>query len=176
MEIERGKLMGIAIRAMLEMQADCIRLFRDLDKSLGDLRPLLENLVTTNLGSSINAKQLFVAEYLFRLYAPVGQDYRVLGLNACFHNHPKRQFPEPIFLAANVQYDPAKPDRPEQLQRAWDPWSAYFDWSTDRSFGKALEVAPRRGTIEKIVVAAAPLYSIISIESAMKIINLVGLP
>lgn len=171
METERGKLMGIAIRAMLEMQADCIRLFRDLDKALDGMRPLLDNLVTTNLGSSINAKQLFLAEYLFRLYAPVGQDHRVLGLNACFHNHPKRFFAEPLFLAANVLYDPAKPDRPEQIQRAWDPWSAYFDWSTDRTIGKVLEVAPQRGTIQKIVVIAAPLYSLTSIEDAMNLVN-----
>jgi len=176
MESEYGKQLGIAVRAVLDMQADSIRLFRDLDKALDDLRPLLGNLVTTNIGSSINSNQLYLAAYLFRLYAPLGADHRVLGLNICFHAHPNRHFEEPYFLAANILYDPATPDRPEQLQRAWDPWSAYLDWNTDWSYGKALEIAPRRGTIEKIVVAAAPLYSVTSLEAAMRTINLVGRP
>lgn len=176
METEYGKQIGVAIRAVLDMQSDCIRLFHDLDKALNDLRPLLGNLVTTGNGSSINAPQLYLAQYLCRLYAPIGSEHHVLGFNICFHNFPKRQFPEPIFVTANVEYDPATPDRQEELLRTWDPWAAFLDWNSDSEFGKAIETSPRRGTIEKIVVAAVPLYSITSLEAALKVVDLVGIP
>jgi hypothetical protein len=178
METERGKQIGAAIRAVLEMQSDCIRLFRDLDKHLSDLQPLagMDNIVTTNLGASINAKQLFLAEYFFRLYSPTNASHRILGVNVCFHDHPKRHFSEPLFVVANSRYMDTKPDRAEELWRSWDPWAAWLDWTTDKEFGKALEVTHRRPTLEKIVVAAVPLFSITSLDDAVRIINLVGHP
>ena len=94
----------------------------------------------------------------------------------CLHDHPKRQFDEPIFIVGNVQYSPAVTDASDESWRPWDPWAAFFDWSADKAFGKALAVSPRRSTIEKIVVAAAPLYSITSLEAAIGTIDLVGKP
>lgn len=176
METDYGKQMGSAIGAVLDMQSDCIRLLRDLDKALDPIRPLMGNLVTSGNGSSINSPQLYLTQYLFRLYAPVNANYRVLGLNLCFHDHPHRRFPEPIFVVANAEYDPAVPDRQEELQRAWDPWSAFFDWNSERTLGKALATSPRRGSIQKITVAAVPLYSINSLSAAIETIDLVGRP
>ena len=176
MPTEKGVQMASAIRAVLEMQSDCIRLFHDLDKTLSDLHPLLGNLVTSWVGTSINSQQLYVAQYLFRIYAPHGKKDRILGVNVCFHDQPKRLFPEPIFVVANTSYIPEPPTREEELTRAFDPWSAYLDWAQDKSFGRALEVEPFRPTIQKIVIAAEPLFSITSLDAALHTIGLVGRP
>jgi hypothetical protein len=176
METEQGKQVGMAIQAVLLMQADCIRLFRDLDKTLNELRAISGNTVTAGTGYAISASQLYLPPLLFRRYAPPGAEHRVLGVNVCLHNHPKRLFDEPIFVVANVQYNPAAPDPNEESWRAWDPWAAFLDWNSDRAYGKALTISPRRSTIEKIVVAAASLYSITSLEAAIGIIDLVGRP
>ncbi len=177
-ETENGKLMGAAIRAILEMQSDCIKLFRDLDKELelNDLRAISGNTITTGLGSSITSPGLYLAEYLYRLYAPQHSKHHILGVNICFHNQEfRRYFPEPLFIAANVQYDSTQVDE-SLATRAWDPWAAFLDWNSDKSHGKVLDVSPGRATIEKIVVVAVPLYSIASIQAAIDTINLVGRP
>lgn len=166
MESDYGKQMSSAISAVLEMQEDCIRLFRDLDKALKDLVPLLGTAVTTGMGTTINKKELYIAQYLFRLYSPPKAKHRVLGVNICFHDHPKRRFPEPLFIAANTEYDAAAAEA-ELLQRAWDPWSAYLDWNSDKAWGKSITVTPQRSSILKITVAAVPLYSINTIEAAV---------
>jgi hypothetical protein len=177
-ETENGKLMGRAIKAMLEMQSDCIKLFRDLDKELelNDLRAISGNVITTGLGSSITSSGLYLAQYLYRLYAPQHSKHHVLGVNICLHNQDgRRYFEEPLFIAANVRYDPTQDDE-SLATRSWDPWSAFLDWNSDRSHGKVLDVSPRRSTIERIVVVAVPLYAITSIEAAIQTINLVGRP
>jgi len=176
MELDHGKQVGIAIRVVLDMQSDCIRLFHDLDRALNELRPLLGNLVTTGLSTSINASKLYISQWLFRLYASKVANHRVLGVNICIHDHPTNRFEEPLFVVANVGYDPATPDRQEELQRSWDPWSAFLDWNEDRCYGKALAVSPKRATIQSIVVAAVPLYSIASLDIALQTIDLVGRP
>ena len=177
-ETENGKLMGLAIKAILDLQSDCIKLFRDLDKELelGDLQAISGNTITTGLGSSITSPGLYVAQYLYRLYAPEDSKHHVLGVNICLHDHnSKRYFAEPLFIAANVRYDPTLADE-SLATRSWDPWAAFLDWNSDRSYGKVLDVPPGRSTIEKIVVVAVPLYSITSIQAAIQAINLVGRP
>ncbi|MGD1083078.1 MAG: hypothetical protein ABR881_32590 [Candidatus Sulfotelmatobacter sp.] len=176
-ETENGKLMGRAIKAMLEMQSDCIKLFRDLDKELelNDLRAISGNTITTGLGNSITSPGLYLAQYLYRLYAPEDSKHHVLGVNICLHDYSKRYFAEPLFIAANVRYDPTQADE-SLATRSWDPWAAFLDWNLDRSHGKVLDVSPGRNTIKKIVVVAVPLYSITSIQAAIQTINLVGRP
>ena len=176
METEQGRQVGIAIQAVLRMQEDCIRLFRDLDKALSDLRPISGNTVTAGTGYTISAPQLYLPQLLFRRYAPAGAAHHVLGVSVRLHNHPRPPFDEPIFIVGNVQYAPETPDNSEESWRAWDPSAAFLDWSPEKAFGKALTVSPRRGTIEKIVVAAVPLYSITSLEAAIRVIDLVGRP
>jgi hypothetical protein len=176
METEQGKQVGIAIQAVLRMQADCIRLFRDLDTALSDLKPLSGNTVTAGTGYTISSPQLYIPQLLFRRYAPLSAEHRVLGVSVRLHNHPKPPFDEPILIVGNVQYITEAPDNTEQSWRAWDPSAAFLDWSHEKSFGKAITVSPRRSTIEKIVVAAVPLYSITSLEAAIRVIDLVGRP
>ena len=178
METENGKLMGSAIRAILDMQSDCIKLFRDLDKELElkDLQAISGNVITTGLGSSINTPGLYLAEYLYRLYAPKHSKHHVLGVNICFHNYTsKKYFAEPLFIAANVRYDPTQADEP-LATKCWDPWAAFLDWNSDRSLGNVLDLSPRRPTIKKIVVVAVPLYSITSIQDAIETVDLIGRP
>ena len=89
LETDNGKLMGSAIRAVLDMQSDCVRMFRDLDKQLelSDLRQISGNTITTGLGSSITSPGLYLSQYLYRLYAPRGSLQSVRGINICFHDH-----------------------------------------------------------------------------------------
>jgi hypothetical protein len=178
METENGKHMAHAIRAVLDLQSDCIKLFRDLDKELElkDLQAISGNVITTGLGSSINSPGLYLAEYLFRLYAPQHSKHHILGINICFHNYTSRKyFAEPLLIAANIRYDSTQPEE-SLTTRCWDPWAAFLDWNLDRSLGNVLDLSPRRPTIEKIVVVAVPLYSITSIQAAIRTIDLVGRP
>lgn len=54
MGAEYGKQMGLAIRAVLDMQTDCIKLIQDVDRALVDYTSYYGNVVTLNLGSSIS--------------------------------------------------------------------------------------------------------------------------
>jgi hypothetical protein len=176
MGTEIGKQVGLAIQAVLRMQEDCVRLLRDLDEALKELRPISGNTVTAGTGYSINAPQLYLPKLLFRRYAPSGVDHLNLGVNIWMHNHPEHRCDEPIFIVGNVQYAPEAPDSNEESWRPWDPLAAFWDWNSERVFGQALTVAPKRNTIIKIVVAAEPLYSINSLEAALRVVDLVGRP
>ena len=176
MGTEIGKQVGLAIQAVLQMQADCVRLFRDLDKALNELQPISGNTVTAGAGYSMNASQLYLPKLLFRRYAPSGTKHLVLGISVWLHNHPGIPLDEPIFIVGNVQYTPETPDSTEDSWRPWDPLAAFWDWNSERTFGQALTIEPKRSTIAKIVVAAEPLYSINSIEAALKVIDMVGRP
>jgi hypothetical protein len=174
MGTEPGKQMGLAIQAVLQMEADCARLFRDLDKALNELRPI-SNTVTAGAGYTIDAPQLYLPKLLFRRYAASSAEHLVLALNVCLHNHPAPAFIEPILIVGNVEYTPETSDRDESW-RPWDPWSAFFDWSSEMPYGRPLAVTPKRSTVTKIVVAAEPLYSITSLEAALRVIDMVGRP
>lgn len=176
MGTETGKQVGLAIQAVLRMQEDCVRLFRDLDKALNELQPISGNTVTAGAGYSMNASQLYLPKLLFRRYAPSGAKHLVLGVSVCLHNHPGVPLDEPIFIVGNVQYTPEAPDSNEESWRPWDPSAAFWDWGSERAFGQALTVEAKRSTILKIVVAAEPLYSIDSLEAALKVIDMVGRP
>ncbi|MGA3332751.1 MAG: hypothetical protein ABSC62_01160 [Terracidiphilus sp.] len=176
MGTEAGKQVGLAIQAVLRMQADCVRLFRDLDRALNELLPISGGTVTAGAGYTINAPQLYLPKLLFRRYARPGAEHLVLGVNVWLHNHPERSSDEPIFIAGNVQYAPEAPDSGEESLRAWDTLAAFWDWNSERAFGRALTVAPKRGTIVKVVVAAEPLYSINSLGAALRVIDMVGRP
>jgi hypothetical protein len=176
MGTEIGKQVGLAIQAVLGMEADCVRLFRDLDKALNELRPISGNTITAGNSASINATQLFLPKLLFRRYARPGAEHRVLGVSVWLHNHPGIPLDEPIFIVGNAQYTPETTDSNEESWRSWDPLAAFGDWNSERTFGQALTVAPKRSTIEKIVVAAEPLYSINSLEAALKVIDMIGRP
>lgn len=176
MGTEIGKQVGLAIQAVLQMQADCVRLFRDLDKALNELRPISGNTVTAGTGYSMNASQLYLPKILFRRYALSGAEHLVLGVSVWLHNHPGIPLEEPIFIVGNVQYTPEAPDSNEESWRPWDPLAAFWDWSSERTFSQPSTVTPKRSTIVKIVVAAEPLYSINSLEAALKVIDMVGHP
>lgn len=176
MGTEIGKQAGLAIQAVLGMEADCVRLFRDLDKALNELRAISGNTVTAGNSTSINAAQLYLPKLLFRRYARPGAEHLALGVSIWLHNYPDRPIDEPIFIVGNVQYAPDAPDNSEDNWRSWDPLAAFWDWNSERVFGQALAITPKRSTIIKIVVAAEPLYSINSLEAALRVIDLVGRP
>jgi hypothetical protein len=175
MDSNYGKQMGKAIWAVLDMQDDCIRLFHDLDKAFPEYRSLYGNIVTLNQGSSI-ARRQYIAEGLIRLYVRAGREERVLGINICFFDDAKLE--EPIFVAANTRYRTNTPDGREKLEMGWDPWYAFLKWSPNRVYGTpvTLENPSKRSSLEQVTVAAAPLYSITSLEAALQVIDLVGRP
>ena len=54
MGTEQGKQLGIALKAVLEMQSDCTKLIEDLDKFMTGYRSLYgSRSVTLDLGSTI---------------------------------------------------------------------------------------------------------------------------
>jgi hypothetical protein len=175
MESNYGKQMGKAIRAVLDMQDDCIRLFHDLDKAFSEYRSLNGNIVAPDQGSSI-ARRQYIAAGLIRCYVRTGREEQVLGINICFYGDAKLE--EPIFVAANTRYRTSTPDAREKLEMAWDPWYAFLRWSEHRVYGTpvVIENPSKRSTIEQVTVAAAPLYSITSLEAALQIVDLVGRP
>ncbi|SFS05488.1 hypothetical protein SAMN05421771_1088 [Granulicella pectinivorans] len=177
MENENGKQMGKAIRAVLDMHADCIKLLRDLDKALPEYESLLGNVVALNMGSSIS-RRAYLAEGLIRLYVRKGDSSRVLGVNLCFYDENDPTFIEPIMAVANTQYLVGPADTQEKLKRGWDPWYAFLAWAPERLYGEAITIdkPAKRSSIEKTIVAATPLYAIKSLAAATRLIDLVGRP
>jgi hypothetical protein len=179
MEADYGKQMGKAIRAVLEMHADCIRLFHDMDKALDDYESLLGNVVALNQGTTIGRRE-FIAEGLIRLYVRKGSEDRVLGVNICFYDQNDKKFVEPIIVVANIRYLPSSSDPQEKLKKVWDPWHAFLSWikPDQRIYGEAItiEKPSKRPSVEQITVAAAPLYTITSLKAAMQLVDLVGRP
>ena len=175
MESNNGKQMGKAIRAVLDMQDDCIRLFHDLDKAFPDYLSLYGNVVTINQANSISRRE-YIAEGLIRLYARAGSEERVLGINICFYDGARLE--EPIFVAANTLYRTSIRDNKEKLEMGWDPWCAFLKWNPNREYGTpvTLRNPSKRSTLEQVTVAAAPLYSLTSLQGALQIIDLVGRP
>jgi hypothetical protein len=179
MEVDYGKQMGKAICAVLEMHADCIRLFHDMDKALDDYESLLGNVVALNQGATIGRRE-FIAKALIRLYVRKGSEDRVLGVNICFYHQNDKKFVEPIVVVANVRYLPGPSDPQEKLKKGWDPWYAFLGWidSDQRIYRKAItiEKPSKRPNIEQVTVAAAPMYTIINLDAAMQLVDLVGRP
>lgn len=178
MGAEYGKQMGLAIRAVLDMQADCIKLIQDMDRALGDYTSYYGNVVTLNLGSSIS-KRTYLAEGLIRLYVRPGREERILGLNICFYDQNDRRFTEPIFVIADITYLQGHADPTEKLKRGWDPWYLFLAWgAADRPYHKRQTITKpvKRPHIEQAVVVAAPLYDIVSLEAAMSLIEFATRP
>jgi hypothetical protein len=146
-----------------------------LGGSLGDLygrrKIFLSGVVLFAIGSSWCGLASSIASLILaRSVQGIGAAFLVPG-----NQDGKRYFEEPLFIAANIRYDPTQADE-SLATRSWDPWAAFLDWNSDRSYGKVLDVFPNRSTIEKIIVVAVPLYSITSIQAAIQTINLVGRP
>jgi hypothetical protein len=173
METDYGKQMGKALRAVRDMHDDCIRLIHDLDKALNGYESLMGNVVTLGLGSAIY-KRTYLAEGLIRLYRRKSKEDHVLGVNICFYDDLR--VVEPIFIVANIHYFAGVPE--ENTKKGWDPWFAFLEWSPERTFNKALSIEKpsKRPNIELVTVAAAPLYTILNLEAATHLIDMVGRP
>ena len=173
--------MGQAIKAVLDMQGDCIRLFRDLDKALelDSLRAISGNNITTGLGgnSITSPPGSFLARYFYRFYSLASLKHSFLGVNICFHDHGREgeSSPEPLFIAANIQYDPEQAEE-SFATKSWDPWIAFLDKNPEGIYGTAIAISPWRSNIKRIAVTASPLFSIRSIDDAIRVINVVGRP
>lgn len=177
MSADYGKQMAEAMSAVRGMHSDCIRLFRDLDRELSSYESLYGNVVTLNLGSSIS-RQVYLAEGLIRLYVPKGNERQMLGINICFFDENDPAFVEPLFVAANIQYASATSDPQEKTRKGWDPWYAFLEWSPLRVYGQPIVIdkPPKRPSVERITVAAGPLYSVETLEDALSLIGFVGRP
>ena len=177
MSTDYGQQMTKAMMAIRGMHSDCVRLFRDLDRTLSSYESLYGNVVTLNLGSSIS-RQVYLAEGLIRLYVPKGTEQQMLGINLCFFDESDNAFVEPLFVAANIQYVSATSDPQEKIRKGWDPWNAFLDGSPQRMYSQRIvvEKPPKRPSIERVTVAAAPLYSVVTLADALAIVDLVGRP
>jgi hypothetical protein len=177
MGTEQGKQVGIALKAVLEMQSDCIKLIEDLDKFMTGYRSVYGNIVTLDLGSTIGRKT-YVAEGLIRLYARPKEHANVLCINICFFDRNDPKFVEPILVAANIIYESIPPDQSESPRRCWDAWHAFLDWAPERVFDQPITLTqpPKRPTIETVTVAAMPLFGIKNIDDVKRLVELVGRP
>ncbi len=117
MDAEYGKQMGRAIRAVLDMHADCVKLLSDLDKTLVEYESIFGNVVALNQGITIS-RRAYIAEGLIRLYARRSDADRVLGINICFYDENDPEFVEPILVVANTRYQTKTADPQEKLKRA----------------------------------------------------------
>ncbi len=177
MEISPGSQIVLAMKSIVKMHSDCIKLFEDLDKSMLGFKSFYNNVVTLELGSSMSARR-YLAEGLIRLYFRPGDENEFLSVNICFYDLNDPRFVEPIFVVARITYEPMAVDQREKLKRGWDPWYAFLSWIPERRYGEAVTIQrpKKRDTIETITVAAAPLFTIRTLESAVALIDLVGRP
>ena len=170
---ENGLRIGAALQAVLQMQADSVKLLRDLDRGLQGYKSLFGNYVTSGIGSSINT-QAFLADGMFRHYSVDGKWGRSLAATICFFDlkRPER-LPEPVFVAANLDYIDPSPDPNEKQKRAWDAWYAYVEWAPDRKFNEiiVLENPEQRESLTRVEFVAAPLYSITNLDVATSLID-----
>lgn len=99
----------------------------------------------------------------------------MLGLNFCFYDFDNPTLAEPILVAARLTYKPVAIDLRERNLRGWDTWYAFLVWNQERRYNEAMVVNPKkRATIERVMVAAAPVFSIRNLESASALVDLVG--
>jgi len=172
-----GEQMMFAMKAVANMQSDCIQLFEDLDKALPGLKSFYNTVVTLDLGYTMSARR-YLAEGLIRLYHSPENDAEFLSINICFFDLNDPRFTEPIFVVARISYEPTSVDQKEKTKRGWDPWYAFLSWSPERKYGEpvTIERPKQREAIEKIAVIAAPLLTINSIDDAIALIDKVGRP
>ena len=170
---EAGLRMGAALRAVLQMQADSVKLLRDLDRGLQGYKSLFGNYVTSGIGSSINT-QGFLADGMFRHYSVDGKWGRSLAATICFFDlkRPERLL-EPVFVAANLEYIDPDPDPGEKQKRAWDAWYAYVEWAPGRKFNEViiLDNPEQRESLARVEFVAAPLYSITDLQVATSLLD-----
>ena len=175
MAVEPGRQMDRAMKAVIKMHVDCIKLFNDLDAAMDGFDSYFGNVVTQQLGSSINNRK-YIADGLIRFYYRGKNDADMLGINVCFYDLNDPKFVEPILVAAHIVYQPMTVDQTEKYQRGWDPWFAFLSWGNDRRYGEPIQIErPRkRGTIEHLTVAAQPLFSVNN--AGLVLIDMVGRP
>jgi len=173
MDNENGIMMGSAISAVLQMQADSVKLLRDIDRSLQGYKPLLGNYVTLGIGGSINSPN-FMADGLFRHYSLDGKWGNALVVTICYFDlkRPER-LAQPVFVAASLDYLDPSPDQTEKQKRAWDAWFAYVEWASEPEFGEhiVLDAPLPRDAVTRVEFVAAPLYSITSLDVASGLID-----
>ncbi len=174
---EPGLQMDRAMKAVIKMHGDCIKLFHDLDAAMSGFDSYFGNVVTQQLGSSINNRK-YIADGLIRTYYRPSDESQMLGVNVCFYDLNDPRFVEPMLVVANLSYQPMTVDQGEKYLRGWDPWFAFLSWNKDRKYREAIRIErpKKRGTIEHVVVAAAPLFSISNLQTALEVVDLVGRP
>lgn len=174
---DQGEQMLMAVKAVIGMHKDSIKLLEDLDKEMRGFVSFYGNTVTLDLGSALY-KRRYVAEGLIRLYVRSPQANEMLGVNICFENGEDPHFTEPVLVIARITYDPGNIDQKEKLDRGWDPWYAFLEWAPERKYKERIIVnrPPKRPRIEEAILAAIPLFSVHDIEQARDLISLVGKP
>jgi len=172
-----GIQMDRAMKAVIKMHGDCIKLFNDLDAAMEGFESYFGNVVTQQLGSSVNNRK-YIADGLIRFYSRAKNETDMLGFNVCFYDLNDPKFVEPLLVVAHIAYQPMSVDPTEKYQRGWDPWYAFLSWNKEKKFHSPIRIErPRkRGTIEHVTVAAAPLFSINSVEAALSLAEMVGKP
>lgn len=175
--MNKVKQMLMAVKAVIGMHEDSIKLLEKFDKEMPGFVSLFGDAVTLDLGSSLS-KRKYVAESLVRLYVHSTHANEMLGVNICFENGDGPDFTEPVLVIARITYAPGITDQKELLDRGKDPWHAFHDWAPERKYMKriALVRPPKRPSIVEAIVAAIPLFSVHTIEQAKDLISLVGKP
>jgi hypothetical protein len=176
MATEQGQSMYKAIKAVISMQADCIKLIEDLEKDkLSGLQPFYGTVVALDLGTALYRRR-YVAQVIARMYLRDACQTEMLGLNCCFYDFDNPAFVEPILVAARLTYRQKVVDAGERNLRGWDPWYAFLVWNKEKKYNSpiTIENPQKRDTVERVIVAAAPLFSINNLEAASALVDLVG--
>jgi hypothetical protein len=143
---------------------------------LSGLQSFYNNAVALDLGQALSRRK-YVAQMIARLYLRNGCETEMLGLNCCFYDFDNPALVEPILVAARLTYKPKPIDASERNLRGWDPWYAFLVWNKETPYNETITIEnpPKRHTIERVVVAAAPLFSINNLEAAAALVDSVGM-
>ena len=177
MSNEQGVQMGLAMKAIINLHQDSVKLISDIDKHMQGFESFYGNVVTQGLGSSISNRK-YIADGLMRHYHRAGNLSEMLGVNVCFYDLNDPNFAEPILVVARTTYVPMDVDYAERYRRAWDPWYSFLSWAPARTYGEAISLSTpkNRETIVNLTVAALPLYEVKTLAGAVGLIELVGMP
>lgn len=165
-----GVQMARALRAVREMHSDASRLLLDLDRGLLGYKSVYGSFATMDLSYDIK-RGMFMAEGLLRHWVESSAKDTVVAVNIAFWDETAKII-EPMFIAAKLLYLEPVPTTPDR-SKAWDPWSAYLSWTTDRKPWELLEAAPpqKRADLLRVVTFAVPLSSITTEAHGRDLLN-----
>jgi len=155
-ELDYGKKIGLAYKAILQMHKDAKKLLIDCDNYF-EQESIFGNTVTSSLSYSIQASY-WLAQGLFR-YWPQDNDI-TNGATIIFFTEDEK-VDQPLFIAGKIRYK-LENNKLSEVCKYWDLWNVSLNWSEELKINSInnLVTPGDEGRIEEITYIIKPLFQI----------------